>query len=35
VEKHGKDTAAQQVSSTPTTHRSKPAAATATAPQPQ
>ncbi|XP_015370071.1 PREDICTED: protein LSM12 homolog A-like [Diuraphis noxia] len=35
VEKFVKDTASQQVSSTPTTHRSKPSAATAAAPQPQ
>jgi len=35
VEKFVKDTASQQVTSTPTTHRSKPDAATAAAPQPQ
>lgn len=35
VEKFVKDTASQQVSSTPTTHRSKPTAATAVTPQPQ
>jgi len=35
VEKFVKDTASQQVSSTPTTHRSKPTAAAAVTPQPQ
>lgn len=35
VEKFVKDTASQQVSSTPTTHRSKPTAATAVTPQQQ